>query len=83
MTVHKRTEITVETERILIIRQRRSVKAMCPECGYEAEMVSLGEAEALTKASGQEFSESAPAHRWHLCRTEEGTWFVCLESLWK
>jgi hypothetical protein len=83
MTVHRRTEITVETERVLVIRQHRSVRALCPECGYEVEMVSLGEAEALTKVSGQEFCESAQALRWHLSENQQGTCLVCLASLWK
>jgi hypothetical protein len=83
MTVHRRTEITVETERVLIIRQRRSVRTWCRECGCEVEMVSLGEAEALTKVSGQEVGEFAQAHRWHLSENQEGTRLVCLASLWK
>ena len=65
MTVHRRTEITVETERVLIIRQHRSVRAWCQECGCQVEIVSQGEAEALTEALGQQFCESTPAHRWH------------------
>jgi hypothetical protein len=83
MTVHRRTEITVETERVLIIRQRRSVRAWCHECGYEVEMVSLGEAEALTQVSVQEFCEAAEAHSWHLSENQEGSRLVCLASLWK
>lgn len=46
MTTQSRTEITVETDRVLIIR--RSVRAWCRQCGREVDMLSLGEAEALT-----------------------------------
>jgi hypothetical protein len=83
MTADRRVEITVETERLLIIRQRRSILAWCRECGREAEMVSLKEAQALSRMPGQEFCESAPARRWHLSETQEGTFLVCLASLWK
>jgi hypothetical protein len=83
MTVHRRTEITVETERVLIIRQRRSVRAWCQECGCEVEMVSLGEAEALAKVPGEEFYESAQARRWHHSESQDGTCLVCLVSVWK
>jgi hypothetical protein len=83
MTADRRTEITVETERVLIVRQRRSIRAWCRECGREAEMVSLEEAEALSRLPGQEFCESAPTHRWHLSETQEGSFLVCLASLWK
>ena len=83
MTAHRRIEITVETDRLLIIRRRRLVRAWCQECGGEVEMVSLGEAEALTEVSGQEFCGFAQAHSWHLSENQEGTCFVCLESLGK
>ncbi len=72
MTVHRRTEITVETERVLIIRQQhRSVRAWCQECGCQVEIVSQGEAEALTEALEQQFCESAPTHRWHLSENQQ------------
>lgn len=83
MTAHRRTEITIETERILIIRRRRSVRLWCRECGCEVEMVSLGEAEALTDVSGQEFREFAQAHTCHLSENREGICLVCLERLGK
>jgi hypothetical protein len=66
MTVHRRTEITVETERVLIIRQHRSVSVRCQECGRRVNMVSLGEAEALTEILDEQFGESASA-----CRNSE------------
>jgi len=46
MTAHKRTEITVETDRTVIIRRRRSIRARCPECGCEVEIAAPEEAEA-------------------------------------
>ena len=83
MTARRRIEITVETERILIIRRRRSVRLWCRECGCEVEMVSLGEAEALTDVSGQESREFAQAHACHLTENQEGICLVCLERLRK
>ena len=83
MTAHRRTEITVETDRVLIIQRRRAVRTWCQECGGEVEMVSLAEAQALTEVSGQEFHESAQAHRWHLSENQEGSYLVCLQSLRK
>jgi hypothetical protein len=83
MTADRRVEITVETERLLIIRQRRSIRVWCRECGREVEMVSLQEAEALSRVPGQSFCEAAPADRWHLSEMQEGTSLVCLASLWK
>jgi hypothetical protein len=79
MTRQSRTEITVETERVLIIR--RSVRAWCPQCGCEVEMLSLGEAEALTAATGRDPGAPAPAFPWHLSKNQQGSNLVCLESL--
>jgi hypothetical protein len=81
MTTQSRTEITVETDRVLIIR--RSVRAWCRQCGREVEMLSLAEAEALTAASEEELCASAQALRWHLSENQQGTCLVCLESLRK
>jgi hypothetical protein len=75
MTAHRRTEITVETDRVVIIRRQRLVRAWCQECGGEVEMVSLPEAQAVTELSG-----SAQA-RWHLSEHHEGSFLVCLRSL--
>jgi hypothetical protein len=83
LTADKRTEITIETERILIIRRRRSVRAWCRECGCEAEMVSLGEAEARTEESEEEFRKFAPSHKCHFSENREGICLVCLERLRK
>lgn len=79
MTTQSRTEITVETDRVLIIR--RSVRAWCRQCGREVDMLSLGEAEALT--ARQESPLSTLARQWHLSENQQGTYLVCLESLRK
>jgi hypothetical protein len=63
MTVQRRTEITVETERVLIIRQHRSVRVWCQECGRQVDAVSLGEAESVSEVSERQFCESASACR--------------------
>lgn len=82
-TVHKRTEITIETDRVLIIRRRRSIRAWCPECGREVDMVDRQEAEDLTGISGHAIRERAQAPGWHLSDGEDGIGLVCLESLLK
>jgi hypothetical protein len=43
----KRTEITVETDRLLIVRRRRTVRFWCRECGREVVAVSAEAAETL------------------------------------
>ena len=81
MTANKRTVITVETDRVLIIRRRRSIRAWCPECGREVDIVGLQEAEDLTGILGHAIRERAQAPGWHLSDGEDGIGLVCLESL--
>jgi len=82
MADRKRTEITIETERVLIIR-RRSTRAWCQACGGEVEMVGLAEAEAITGAVQPMLRDSAEARGWHLAKSQAGTPLICLESLRK
>jgi len=83
MTDYRKTEITVETHRIVTIRRRRSLRAWCVECGAEVDMVSLDEVQALTELTQPLLRDSAQAARWHFSEAQDGTPLVCLESLRK
>jgi len=83
MTAHKRTEITIETDQILIIRRRRALLVWCQQCGSQVDMVDLGEAEALTGVSGRVLRGCAEAGKWHVQEGQNGGPLVCLESLLK
>lgn len=80
MAPHKRTEITIETERVVTIRRRRSMRARCPTCGREVDMVSLAEAETLTGMNGKVLREYAAERGWHLIQGQDGSDLICLES---
>ncbi len=83
MIAEKRTEITVETDRVLIIRRRRSIRAWCPKCGCEVDLVDEVEAEALTGIPGDTFRNRAEACGWHVSEDQDGSRLVCLQSLFK
>jgi hypothetical protein len=70
----------IETDQILIIRRRRSVRFWCQECGCDVEMADLGKAEALTGLTGQALSDGTGARRWHVAKGQDGAGFFCLES---
>jgi len=80
MAVHKRTEITIETDRITIIRRRRVLRAWCAECGREVEMVDPREAEAITVVTGSVLRDCA---QWHIAQSQNGSGLICLDSLLK
>lgn len=81
MTAHKRTEITVESDHLFIIRRRRTVRAWCRECGREVDMLGLGEVEEYSEMSGLTLRTGAQARGWHFSEGQDGTRFICLGSL--
>jgi hypothetical protein len=83
MTAHKRTEITIETDQVLIIRRRRVVRLWCRECGCEVEMVGQEEAAALAGLLGKDLPDCAQPRGWHISQGQAGTGLICLESLLK
>jgi hypothetical protein len=83
-TVQKRTEITVETDQIMVVRKRqRQVRSWCPECGREVDMVDLKEAESLTGMPQAMFSCGVGDRGWHWSQAEDGSTLVCVASLRK
>lgn len=77
----KRTRITIETYSVLIIRGRSSLRAWCPQCGAEAEMIALidaGAASNLPAAEVQGWMSSAELHH---TKAADGTALICLKSM--
>jgi hypothetical protein len=77
----KRTQITIETSRVLIIRRTRSIRARCVECAREVDMVGLEEAGILTGMTPPALRESAATGKWHFSESSEGALLICLDSL--
>jgi len=76
-----RTEITVETRSVLVIRRRRSMRGWCEQCRREVDLIGLEEAEALANMMPSTLGESSPVHAWHMCEGPDGTPFLCLDSV--
>ena len=84
ITVQKRTEITIETDQIVVIGKRhRSVRSWCQECRCEVEMIGLKEAEALTGTTQAMLSSGGGNPDWHWSQAEDGSPLLCLESVLK
>jgi hypothetical protein len=71
----------VQTERILIISQRRSRRVWCQQCGHEVKAVSLLEAGNLAAGTQPVLSGNAESEAWHVCTGKDGEQLVCLASL--
>lgn len=80
----QRTEITVQTDRILIIRRRQFRRVWCQQCGREVEAITVQEAGNL--AGGVErlaLPGNPESEAWHVCAGGDGETLICLESLLK
>jgi hypothetical protein len=79
MAVERRTRITIETERILVVAGQRAIRRWCKQCGQEVEFVAQDQLGHLLGASARQ-----PA-RWsqnkvHLQQAKDGL-AICMKSL--
>jgi hypothetical protein len=87
-TAHKRIQITIETERVLMIRRRASIRLWCQECGFEVDVVDLIQAQFLSGLDRPTLHQPAlhagvQAIQWHSLAGPDGAPLVCLESVLK
>ncbi len=81
MSRRRRTEITVETHRMLRVRlSARRARLFCPGCSGEVEMVSAAEAGAALGLTEREVFRLAEAGLLHAAETPDGRLHVCLNS---
>jgi hypothetical protein len=81
MSARKRTEITIETDHILVIRRRRSTRFWCAECGREVDVIGWQEAWAFVGKEPPTATSGPLPDGWHLCTGQAGELLVCVESL--
>lgn len=82
MATHKRNEITIETDRVLIIR-RKSRRVWCQQCGREVDSVGLQEAGRLSGPRQLALPGNVESEAWHVCAGGNSELVICLESLLK
>jgi hypothetical protein len=82
MASSKRTEISVETHEVLILRKRdSSVRAWCFECRAEVRMIPADEAIALTGITMTAMLEMVNAGEIHWVWADVCAPLLCLKSL--
>ena len=79
----RRTEITVETDRIILVRRRRvkSVMVWCAVCDAESLMFPVDEAARLLGTSSMSIFRRADAGELHWLETPAGSLLICRNSL--
>ena len=78
----KRTKITIERERLLVVAPARArAKGWCEACRAEVRMVSAQEAAAITGFSQRAIFRLIEEGRLHFSETPRGALSICLNSL--
>jgi len=79
----RRTEITVETHRILMVRAGLvAIEGWCPECGSQVRMLTAEEAARVGGVSARSIYRWLEAGKLHFTEAGSGV-LVCLNSLFK
>ena len=82
MSRKKRTEVTVETERILVIRRRyRAVEAWCEVCNDAVVMIRPDQAAAVSGRGLRMIFSDIELGALHFIEQPDGMILVCLKSL--
>jgi hypothetical protein len=83
MAVKKRTRITIETERVLVISKARSTfDGWCPVCNQVVRLLRPDEATAFTAYfRASQYQYPLEISKLHIIPTADGLMSVCLNSL--
>jgi hypothetical protein len=81
MKTKRRTEITIETERVVVSRRKLSVLAWCQICCRRVHMVATDEAAAIACVSTRTIFRWVETEKLHFKETSEGLLLICRESL--
>lgn len=82
MKTKSKTEIVVETCRVVTIKSRdRGRLAWCPDCGRQTQMVTADEAALLCRISARAIYVRLEANQLHFIETPDGLVLICADSL--
>jgi hypothetical protein len=80
--MHKRTEITIETERLLVVSNcSKGASLWCNCCADTVPMLTVSEAARIESTTAVVISTLAEAGLLHFAVTAEGRLFICSNSL--
>lgn len=82
MRTTKRTEITIETDRIVVLSRRKvSVESWCRRCNQRVKMVTVDEAASIAGVTSRTMYRWADAEKLHFTETADGVLMICHTSL--
>ena len=77
----KQTKITIETDSLLILRGRSSVRAWCPRCQADVEMIALDNVGVVSNLDSPVVEKWLNSRELHRSQAADGSAVVCLNSL--
>ena len=81
MSKKTRTEISIETSQVVIIRHRHLVRQWCAVCNAHTQMLTAEAAAAATGLSRRSVYRLAEQGQVHFCETSDGLLLICFNSL--
>jgi len=79
----KETKITIETDSLLILRGRTSLRAWCPVCGCEVEMILVDGVGVISNLAPPEVEAWIQSEDLHHTTAADGAHMICLNSMLK
>jgi hypothetical protein len=77
----KQTKITIETDSLLILRGRSSVRAWCPRCAAEVEMIAMEDVGVISNLDPHALEKWLHSEELHRLQAADGSPLTCLNSL--
>jgi hypothetical protein len=77
----RQTKITVETDSLLILRGRSSLRAWCDRCAAVVEMVALENTGVISNLEQPELEQWLASDDMHRLQAADGSALICLNSL--
>lgn len=77
----RRLELTVETDRIIMVVDGGSEKLWCPVCQSDTQMISVDQAAILQQVNARTIFRWVDEGRLHYAETAQGLLRICLNSL--
>jgi hypothetical protein len=79
----KQTKITIETDSLLVLRGGTSLRAWCPQCAGEAEMIPIEGVGVVSNLASSEVEAWLASDEIHRSQAADGAQLICLNSLVK
>jgi len=79
----KETKITIESDSLLILRGRSSLRAWCPDCASEVEMIPLDGIGVISNLALSEIEAWIQSEDLHYTKAGDGAPLICMNSIFK